>query len=216
MTGEFVSHVTGFGTRVGITMGHDDFLFGFELLFIPISFILGAIVTSFILDKKDGCASPSYHKVQALYAVFIGIILVMGYIGLIDHTSSFGSDNRYTPYEILTLFLLCFVCGLKNGLVAWTTYGKIRVTHLTGLSTDIGLNFIGMFWPGRLSERFKEPTYVNIIRIMILLSFSSGAFVSAILFPFLGFEGLWFPFVTATTLTMLAFKDYRKWCHPKP
>jgi uncharacterized membrane protein YoaK (UPF0700 family) len=213
MTGEFVSHVTGFGTRVGITMGHDDFLFGFELLLIPVSFILGAIVTSFILDKKDDCQSPSYHKVQALYAVIIGVILMIGYVGLIDYTSSFGTDNRYTPFEIFTLFLLCFVCGLKNGLVAWTTYGKIRVTHLTGLSTDIGLNFIRMFKPDRLSERFKEPSYVNVIRIMILLSFSCGAFVSAIIFPYLGFEGLWFPFVTAVILTLLAYFDYRRWCH---
>ncbi len=196
LTGEFVSHVTGFGTRVGITMGHQDFLFGFELLFIPVSFISGAIVTSFILDKKNLSGhSPPYYKVQALYTIILGIILLMGKLEWFSDKHSFGNDNFYTPVEVMTIFLLCFVCGLKNGLVAWTTYGKIRVTHLTGLSTDIGLNFIRMFNPDRLSERFKESSYVNFIRIFILFSFSSGAFVSALVFPRMGFEGPWFPLI---------------------
>jgi uncharacterized membrane protein YoaK (UPF0700 family) len=27
-TGKFVSHITGFGTQVGMAVGHNDFLFG--------------------------------------------------------------------------------------------------------------------------------------------------------------------------------------------
>lgn len=38
-TGNFVSHVTGFGTQVGIALGHHDFFFGSELLIIPVAYI---------------------------------------------------------------------------------------------------------------------------------------------------------------------------------
>ena len=31
ISGKFVSHVTGFGTQVGIAMGHSDYFFGAEL-----------------------------------------------------------------------------------------------------------------------------------------------------------------------------------------
>jgi uncharacterized membrane protein YoaK (UPF0700 family) len=44
-TGKFVSHVTGFGTHAGLAVGHQDYFFGAELIFIPLSFIFGGVVT---------------------------------------------------------------------------------------------------------------------------------------------------------------------------
>lgn len=208
LTGEFVSHVTGFGTRAGIAIGHHSYFMGVELLIIPLSFIFGGVVTSLILDKRHLAGEiPSYYKVQGLITILIAAVIAIGESNLITDKVQFGTDGRYSFTEFLVIGLLVFICGLKNGLVAWTTQGKIRVTHLTGLSTDIGLNFIHMFKPRHLSPRFKEKTSVNILRIMILICFSTGAFVSAMLFPQLGLKGFFIVFAISLLMTIYSIYD---------
>lgn len=81
--------------------------------------------------------------------------------------------------------LLCLICGLKNSLVTWSTKGKVRVTHLTGLSTDIGLNLLKTF---KNDEEGKETRVINLMRIFTFLFFSIGACSSAMIFPALGYK----------------------------
>ena len=47
--------------------------------------------------------------------------------------------------DYLLLFVLCFACGLQNGLFSGLTRGQVRTTHLTGPITDIGLNLTKIF-----------------------------------------------------------------------
>ena len=52
-TGKFVSHVTGFGTQTGLAFGHQDYFFGLELFFIPLSFIFGGVATdNRVVDRE--------------------------------------------------------------------------------------------------------------------------------------------------------------------
>ena len=142
LTGSFVSHVTGFGTQVGIALGHNEYFFGVEILIIPIAFIFGGVVTSFILDgERDTTKPPPYHIVQGLITALIFLVLIIGESRIGNVSGEVPHPSHYGWFEFSIITLLCFVCGLKNSLVAWTTRGKVRVTHLTGLSTDIGLNF---------------------------------------------------------------------------
>lgn len=203
LTGEFVSHVTGFGTRTGIAIGHQGYFMGLELLIIPIAFIGGGVVTSLLLDKSHSQGEiPSYYKVQGLVTLLIAVVIAIGESHLISDKVQFGADEHYTFPEFFVIGLLCFICGLKNGLVAWTTHGKIRVTHLTGLSTDIGLNFVHMFRPKHLSPRFKESPRINVVRMMIFLCFSTGAFASAIMFPQVGYKGFFLVFLISLIMTV--------------
>ena len=214
LTGEFVSHITGFGTRVGITMGHEGYIFGLELLIIPAAFIFGGVVTSMMLDPSlKSNQFPPYHRVQALITALIGVIVLIGESHLIDETVQFGADENYSFIEFFVISLLCFVCGLKNGLVAWTTQGKIRVTHLTGLATDIGLNLLYTLKRRRLSPRFREGSRVNVLRFGILFCFSTGAFVSAILFPQVGYKGFLVVFVISLVMTLVSSWNAKKLQH---
>ena len=208
LIGEFVSHVTGFGTRVGIAIGHHGYFMGLELLIIPIAFIGGGIATSAILDRKKFSEEvPAYYKVQGLITLLIAVVIGIGEKGWVSDKIQFGADWSYSLAEFVVLGLLCFICGLKNGLVAWTTHGKIRVTHLTGLSTDIGLNFIHMFKPRSLSPRFKETAKVNVVRMLIMLCFSVGAFTSAIIFPQIGYQGFFIVFFISLIMTIYSIYD---------
>lgn len=208
LSGEFVSHVTGFGTRVGMAVGLNGYLMGLELLIIPFAFIAGGVVTSLMLDRKyENGEIPSYYKTQGLITLLIAVVIALGESHFINDQVQFESDGVYSFPEFLVLGLLCFICGLKNGLVSWTTKGRIRVTHLTGLSTDIGLNFLHMFKPKKLSPRFNESTRINVIRMLILFFFSTGAMTSAILFPRLGYKCFFIVFFISLLMTIYSIAN---------
>jgi uncharacterized membrane protein YoaK (UPF0700 family) len=208
ITGKFVSHVTGFGTHAGIAIGHADYFFGAEILFIPVSFILGGVVTSWILDRNyRGRETPKYFLVQGLITLMIAIVILAGEMG-IKEGDIFDADNRYSILELFICISLCFICGLKNSLVTWTTYGKIRVTHLTGTATDIGLNLIRTFKPKQPAPRFKESQRVNVVRIMTLLSFTAGACGSAVIIPMVGYKGFLLVFMISLIMTIISTRDY--------
>lgn len=208
ITGKFVSHVTGFGTHAGIAVGHEDYFFGAEILFIPLSFIFGGVVTSLMLDKKySKDETPKYFLVQGLITLLIGAVILAGEIG-IKKGIIFDADNSYSFLELLICSLLCFICGLKNSLITWATYGKIRVTHLTGTATDIGLNLIRSFNKNQPSPRFKEDRRVNAIRILTFLSFSAGAGVSAVIIPIVSYKGFFVVFAISLLMTMISVRDY--------
>ena len=189
VTGNFVSHVTGFGTIVGVAAGHDSYFFVFELMIIPIAFIGGGVITSLILDKDRGDKKvPPYHRIQGLITVVLGLVYLLGRSEFMQSQMPYNQKDDYGLVETAILGLLCLSCGLKNSLVAWSTWGRIRVTHMTGLSTDIGLNLVRTLSPKWKSIRFEESRRVNLVRIMILVSFSSGALISAVLFSKIGFN----------------------------
>ncbi len=210
ISGKFVSHVTGFGTQVGIAMGHSDYFFGAELLIIPFSFILGGVITSFILeDTKEKNSNPSYHHVQGLITFLIAVLILLGEFTLKPSDLPFDQDQNYNLVEFSIIGLLCLICGLKNSLVTWTTFGKIRVTHMTGNATDIGLHLLSLISPRHKESRLKEKKIINIYRMGLLASFSTGAFICAIVFPSIGYRSFLIVFGISLLMTLYSFY-YRK------
>ena len=199
-TGRFVSHITGFGTMMGVSMAHEDYYFGIELLIIPLSFIIGSSIPAWILDWHfDEKKIPPYPIVQSLITVFLGIIFFCGIFGAFGDFSTVEDDL----HDIVLIGLLCFVCGMKNGLTTWASYGKIRTTHLTGIATDIGLNFPKLFRKKKMS-RFPEGSRVNNVRVATFMSFSVGSLVAAFIFPKYDYYGFCLPFVLSVGLLTIS------------
>ncbi len=201
IAGSFVSHVTGFGTQVGLAIGHSDFTFGLELLVIPIAFISGGFITSMILDwnyAKDKI--PNYPLVQSLITFLLGLISILFFFEILLSKTELTSHEN----SIFTIAILCLICGLKNGLTTYASHGKIRTTHLTGLSTDIGLHLPKLFKKSNANYRYPEEKKVNYVRIITLLSFSFGAFISAILVPKIGHQIFYISFLISLGLLTIS------------
>lgn len=221
--GKFVSHVTGFGTQAGIAMGHKDYFFGIELILIPVFFIFGGVITSLILDRDySRNEQPRYYLVQGLVTLLILVIMLIGVSRVGTGYERFDANSNYDLAEFAVIALLCLTCGLKNSLITWTTYGKIRVTHLTGLSTDLGLNLIRSLGFSQASPRYNEKKIVNLTRLLTLVCFSTGAFISALLFPRIGFGCFLIVFLISLGLTIVsiirrfAWEEEKQKGHPFP
>lgn len=207
IAGSYVSHVTGFGTQIGLAVGHQDYTFGAELLVIPLSFIGGAFITSLILDRNySNDHVPNYPAVQLLITFLIGLISVLFAVDFF----SIDSLSVQSEKSIILIALLCLVCGLKNALTTWATHGKIRTTHLTGVSTDIGLHLQKIFRPEGSSSRYPEPRKVTYVRIATLLSFSVGSCLSAILIPTIGHQIFYVSFLISSLLSIISITHRSK------
>ena len=204
-SGMFVSHVTGFGTQVGISLAHENYEFGIELLIIPGSYIFGSSVPAWILEKNYlPNVAPKFYQVQFLITVSLGVLLFMGVNGIFGDFST--PENDF--HDITLAGILCLICGMKNGLTTWSTYGKIRTTHLTGLSTDIGLHLPKLFRKGKLS-RFPEKKRVNSVRVLTFISFSTGSLIAAFIFPSLEYIAFLFPFILSVLLLGASYINYK-------
>ncbi len=176
--GRYVSHVTGFGTQVGIAMGEGQWAFAIEMLGTPLSFILGSFASSLLTAvRKDSGKSPRYDLISFTLPVILFLISIIGRAG---GFGPYGEDLLHL-HDFALLFSLSFACGIQNGCFATLTKGQVRTTHLTGISTDLGTD-LARYWYGDLPAQEKKwIKRNNFCRTFILVGFATGSILSAIL-----------------------------------
>ncbi len=192
--GRYVSHVTGFGTQIGGAIAEKNPLLAFELLGFPVSFILGAFISSFFTSARlERGLIPRYGLITCMLPLILAGVWLAGELGVFGEFGNTASSE----IELVVLFLLSFVCGMQNGCFATLTKGQIRTTHLTGISTDIGTDFARM-WFGKLSPKEYELTRrTNLSRIATFVAFATGSVISVQLSRQFGYASLVAPLVTS-------------------
>jgi len=104
-------------------------------------------------------------------------------------------------FKFVVICVLCFVKGLQNAIITKISNARMRTTHITGLTTDIGIQ-IGKFIYRLLS--FNKEVLVNYSRLkmhsFLLFFFCLGGFAGALTFKFFGF---FFVIILAAILILL-------------
>jgi uncharacterized membrane protein YoaK (UPF0700 family) len=199
----FVTHVTGFGSNIGLSFANNKIWIAMEMALAPVSFILGAAFSAFLIDRNTYQQREGQVKASVLIqSAFLIGVFVFGELGLFG---VFG-EPLVLQRDFALLFSLCFISGMQNGTFASLTNGMIRTTHLTGLATDLGLNVVRIPY---LKVDDRERTYqrrVNRLRLNTILSFSGGSFVAAIIFKKLGYHGFIVPALTSLVVLYLCNK----------
>lgn len=192
--GRFVSHVTGFGTQIGLAVASSEFLFALELIGFPLSFILGAFSSSFLTSVRlELNLKPQYHLITLLLPLIL--IALMG-AGMYGAFGPFG-EQLILPRDFALLFLLSFVCGMQNGCFATLTKGQVRTTHLTGISTDLGTDLARLMFGNLSFHEYRLTRATNIVRVATFLAFAVGSIMSVIISQHLGYGALFAPCVTS-------------------
>ncbi len=193
----FVSHVTGIGTMVGIRLAKGETTGALELLIIPVSFLLGVLISAFLTDRRRMLGkSPAHLTAMGIIPLLLGFVLIGGHYGLFG---IFGEPFVFGR-DILLVSMLCMTCGLQNAYIASATRGQIRITHMTGVITDFGLTLVRIRYLRRFSKDRYREILTNRIRFWIFCFFSTGSALSSILFIKYEYAGFALPYATSLIL----------------
>jgi uncharacterized membrane protein YoaK (UPF0700 family) len=192
--GRFVSHMTGFGTQIGVTLASGKYWFALEFLGFPLSFILGSFVSGILtIARIERGLRPRFEGVMAVIPLIIAFLWLTGHGGLFG---PFG-EQLILSRDFILLFLLTFVCGMQNGCFATMTRGQIRTTHLTGISTDLGTDLARLLL-GKIKGPERSLTEsTNFSRFATFFAFSLGSTISVFMSQGLAYGALVVPLLTS-------------------
>ncbi len=205
-TGRFVSHVTGFATLFGVDVANGRLESAIGILSVPIYFLLGAFLAGVMIDHRIYRGKkPRYDYVLGLSAL---CLLIAAFEDRIGDARAFGQDFRLKQNYIL-LVLLCLTSGLQNAAISFSSRRSVRTTHLTGLTTDLGLGLAHLLLLKRENKDFKLERRTNLLRAGSILAFVLGSVAGALLFLTFGYRGFLFSAVVSFLSIFLSIQQIK-------
>ncbi len=197
----FVTHVTGFATIAGIDFAGGEFRAGLGMLAVPLFFLFGVMVSAYFVDRRLNLGErPRYHYVMGLVTVCLAVVVVAG------HFRGFGEFGQalHLRNDFIFMALLCMASGLTNAALTTSTGAFVRITHLTGIMTDLGIGVMRVFAMNRKGEDYFTERLANFYRAGNLISFTVGSFVGAGLYLKIEYLGFLLPMILALYAMTLA------------
>ncbi|MBC7457265.1 MAG: DUF1275 domain-containing protein [Bdellovibrionaceae bacterium] len=204
----FVSHVTGFATFFGYEINQTDKSHAFGMLAVPLFFLLGCMLSAQLVDIRLKLHKrPKYYITFGLIFFLLSIVLGLGVFG---YFGKFGEPLELSR-DYTLLILLCLVCGIQNGTITTVSKSVIRTTHLTGVTTDLGIGIIRFLNRRKLNSNFGNESEANLMRVGIIFFFGLGSVVGGYAFSQLGYAGFFIPVLTSGLLffSMLYFQIFK-------
>lgn len=165
-----VSHLTGTSTLLGEELVRGDWGTCIHLLFILVSFILGAAASGIIVQN-------SALKLGRRYGV--ALLLEAGLLLAAMITLNAGSTLGH--------FLASAACGLQNAMASTYSGAVIRTTHVSGLFTDLGV-MLGTRLRGVDIDRRRVKLY-----LLLIAGFIAGSALGTFGYEQLMFSALLIP-----------------------
>lgn len=189
-TGRFVSHVTGFATLSGVEMIRNNWESALGILSVPFFFLLGAITAGLWIERPIYRGqTPHYDWVMGSAAACLTICSLAGFLDSFgDFGASFLLRNTY-----FLMALLCLACGLQNAAISAASRSSVRTTHLTGLTTDLGLGIARLLSDTIARKNVQHQLQLNWLRTGCIVSFIVGSGLGAFSFRALHYGGFLIP-----------------------
>lgn len=194
--GGYTSHMTGIVSGMADDLALGNITLALAAWGAWLSFVSGAAVTAIMVNWGR---RRRLHSQFALSLLFEAVLLLLfGLAG--NHLAAM--PNVLGP---VTILLLCFVMGLQNAIITKISGAAIRTTHVTGLSTDMGIEVGKLLYYNRrqLSERSVRVNRSKLLTHTLLLScFFAGGVSGALAFKHIGFPAA--TIILACVLSFLA------------
>ncbi|MGK5067476.1 YoaK family protein [Janthinobacterium sp. AD80] len=194
--GGYTSHMTGIVSGMADDLALGNITVALAALGAWLAFVSGAAVTAIMVN---------WGKRRRLHSQFAASLLLEAALLLL-----FGLTGNYLAAmpDVLgpvTILLLCFVMGLQNAIITKISGAVIRTTHVTGLSTDIGIELGKMAYYNRraLPDRVVRVNRGKLITHSLLIAcFFVGGVSGALAFKHIGFPAA--TILLAGVLTLLS------------
>ncbi len=202
--GRFVSHVTGFATHFGVEINRQDYSSALGMLLVPLFFLIGAILSGLLVDIRLKLHKrPKYYIIFGVLFLLLLFIVISGFNGAFG---DFGGALSLNDYGLLAL--LCLICGMQNGMITTVSRAVVRTTHLTGVTTDLGIGIVRVLHRKRLDSPIQEEFRAILVRIGIIIFFGLGSVVGGFAFTRLGYKGFVLPlFITGILFLSTLYFD---------
>lgn len=190
-TGRFVSHVTGFATLFGVDIASDQVTTALGILSVPLAFLLGSFIAGVMIERPLRYGrQPHFDGVMGLAALCL--FLAAGG-GKVFHFGVFG-DLAALKQSYVLMLLLCMASGLQNGAITSSSGKSVRTTHMTGLTTDLGLGLARLMRTDAVRNKaVLKEVRANYLRFGSIASFVAGSAVGATTFVHYRYAGFIVP-----------------------
>ena len=200
LLGSFTSHVTGSIGRAAAEATRSNFGEAGGAALLILCFALGAFAATTVLEASlFGTRQSAYAVAFLLEATLLTAFMALAH----------SSSNE------IQAVILCFAMGLQNSLVTLVSKARVRTTHMSGVVTDLGIELSrwtrwGLrHWRGAAAGDRPAPANVGLL-ITLVLAFSSGAILGALLAVRLGSRAIGFPAVATLAASLFAFRTGRR------
>lgn len=201
--GRFVTHVTGFATLTGVDLAQHDYTDALGVLSIPLFFLAGTMVSAVLIDRRMMLhKQPLFSLVFSLVTLCLFAVTVLGAVGRFGH---FGAEI-YLRYDHLFLSLLCLASGLQNAAITTISGHAIRTTHLTGLTTDLGIGIVRAWFGIKDRSRRRQEQRSNWLRVGTIASFFGGSWAGAFCYLRWEYYGFLLPAGIALFHTLITYR----------
>jgi len=177
--------VTGFAAHFSNAVVSKNLVQVVYFVLVPVFFLIGAFFSALFTEiRRKRKLSPVYIHVLSLLAF---LYLLVSLFGRADLFGRFGEPlSNFRDFILLSI--LTFSCGAQNALFTHYSNSIIRTTHLTGLTTDLGIGLAKVFVAG---DSHEAP--INHLRMELIGFFILGSLVGAFVFPVYEFLGFLLP-----------------------
>jgi uncharacterized membrane protein YoaK (UPF0700 family) len=209
--GFFTSHMTGRLGGFGANLAKARFSDGLGLILLVFMFIVGAMTASALIELAKVKHWPRFQLPLLIEALLLSIILLAEVLDL-GPTSDIPAEHKLAFAASLAMSM-----GLQNALVARLSGAVVRTTHVTGVSTDLGIELVRVIrWyldiskdktleerARHLAEVRKDAQLYRVrLYITILASFLSGAIAGGLLATKVGVLGMILPVLVVVALVV--------------
>ncbi|MBJ7313958.1 YoaK family protein [Rugamonas sp. CCM 8940] len=202
--GRYTSHMTGIVSSMAdeLALGHLSLVLA--ALAAWLAFLAGAASTALMVNWARRKHLRSEYALSLM--VEASLLLLFGLAG--SFLSALG--DILAP---VTVLLLCFIMGLQNAIITKASGATIRTTHITGLSTDVGIELGKLIYYNHLQlpDLQVRANHLKLRAHGLLIGFFFiGGVSGALGFKHIGFSATIFP---AALLAVMAagpiFHDLR-------
>lgn len=200
----FVSHITGFATFFGAEMAQENYQSAIGMLLVPLFFLIGSMTSGFLIDRQLAKGQMPLYPLSFGFITFgmlsVTLLGMYGYFGIFG--SAWNSKSSLLS-DFILLAILCLSAGIQNATITSASGSVVRTTHLTGITTDLGIGLIRVFATGQSSWVQSHEAKANIMRFGIITFFVLGSLAAA--FVFLHWQYLGFLLPTVISFGLLTY-----------
>lgn len=179
--GQYTSHMSGIVSSMADHLALGNIMPALAALAAWLVFVTGAAITAVLINLARRRHLRSQFALSLL--VEAGLLLLFGLAG------TYLAEMRDFLAPV-TVLLLCFIMGLQNAILTKISGAVIRTTHVTGLSTDLGIELGKLFYFNRrhvpnLQVRANRDKLF--LHISLVMYFFGGGVIGALGFKHIGY-----------------------------